>query len=1096
MRVLHAIWLLLSIVLLSIGSARAIPNITTEPYKHFADNSTAPLSQDPANPTLFTWGEDETIRWWAFSSSAENGLPSSTWHVVPASEGQSEFPAGFCTGGPVRFCADPQQELQANDYEFWITATDDEGSVDSERYYIRMTFPPIVPTDYFPVAPEFLGKLARAERTGFNFGAIAHGIADTPEISGCDNPSMFYGLGRLNFIFGDPNVYTEDPSTGSRGLNGALAFTDSIVPEKGFDLSHHRNWVMDPETRTAKGIIDRAPGTSRANNTGGAILPLEDGGHRLWFAVYDYGSGPRPSYRNYYRVAIVYSDDEFATPAVREESLILWEKDDPANGPNDPDPYLGYHMRLFKDHLYMMIPREGGSDPVLLRCHVDDLDKLSLDHWHYLVGVDAQGNATWSAGGITRGQISHADFPTVDFEGNPPNIITSSTWNPYLNRWVAFPALGNRIWTARQLWGPYEDLATPQFFSMEQFAQYYALFGHELLLAGNGEWIHHAQARSWQPLGYYGTYNQRLQLRDKLKLSVTPKTGIAGDTITIVATNDTGLDAPPPENVSVSVDGNPASFVSQDGDHYTFTYEITGGENGGGVGLIDVSGVMDVPFTHGSSYRATRDVAFVVNHRNALTASVRAPAQGGTVSGWVAVDVDAGYALGSEELLAHQPEVKILKVELRHVDAGGEEVLDADVEAPYTLRFDSRRLADGEQSFKVIAYGTLDRRAVETLTLDLQNGPGMPVAFNLVPDGDMESSNTSAWTALSGAELSKIGGIRHRHGRRSLHLRSETPSSWAGIRQVFTGLSGGERLRLTGWARLLNNYTAQFRWILRDQGGATLASHYASSYGYFRRVRHEFVNPEGNTEIMLDALIRDTGPEGVIAGTPVTAVEALVDDIVLRPSCHQLVTGPSDVQATPGPMGETVRVSWTPSADENVLRYAVFRREIDAELGEWIEIGETKPWVSQFLDENLPGPAGSFEYEVRARDGMGSTSVDVALLGEISNVRAGAPPLRILDSSESALVVEADPDALAYNVYADTLGSWYSPTAAEGSACSLASWTENGDGTITLDYDVPENSWIVVTASDACGEGSAGLASDGSERFTSGSWPACGPVVD
>jgi hypothetical protein len=654
---------------------------------------------------------------------------------------------------------------------------------------------------------------------------------------------------------------------------------------------------------------------------------------------------------------------------------------------------------------------------------------------------------------------------------------------------VAFPALGNRVWTARQLWGPYEDLATPQFFSMKQFAQYYALFGHELLLSKNGEWIHHAQARSWQPLGYYGTYNQRLQLRDKLKLSVTPKTGIAGDTITIVATNDTGLDAPPPGNVSVSVDGNPASFVSQDGDDFTFTYEISGTENGGSVGLVDVSGVMDVPFTSGSVYRATRDVAFVVNHRNELSASVTAPAQGSTVSGWAAIEVDASYALGPEELLAHEPDVRILKVELRHVGAGEEEVLDADVEAPYTLRFDSRRLPDGEQTFEVIAYGTLDRRAVETLVLNLDNGPSVPAPANLVTDGDMESADTSAWTALYGAQLSKIGGIRHRHGRYSLHIRSEAPTSWGAARQVISGLSGGERLRLTGWARLLNNYTAQFRWLLRDQGGATLASHYVSSYGYFRRIGHEFVNPEGNTEIMLDMLIRDTGPEGVIAGTPVSSVEAIIDDIVLRPACHQFLAGPEDVQTMPNPLGTGVEVSWTPSADENVLRYAVFRQDVVSGTGEWVEIGETKPWESVFVDESLPGPAENFVYDVRARDDMGSTSVDVAVLGEVSD-------LRILDTSDQALVVEAEPGALAYNVYADALGSWYSPTIAEGSACSLTSWTDNGDGTITLQHELPENRWFLVTASDECGEGSAGSASDGSSRSASGAWPTCGGALD
>jgi hypothetical protein len=82
----------------------------------------------------------------------------------------------------------------------------------------------------------------------------------------------------------------------------------------------------------------------------------------------------------------------------------------------------------------------------------------------------------------------------------------------------------------------------------------------------------------------------------------------------------------------------------------------------------------------------------------------------------------------------------------------------------------------------------------------------------------------------------------------------------------------------------------------------------------------------------------------------------------------------------------------------------------------------------------------------------------------------------------------------AYNVYADALGSWYSPSLAEGSACGITDWTDNGDGTVTLAYEMPENRWIVVTGSDACREGPAGASSDGTPRTASGTWPACGPI--
>lgn len=1070
--------------------ARAMPTITQEPYKLEADGTRSDLSTDPADPTVFTWSEDERILWMAFSTTADNGIPASEWHVrlLPAGE-VTDHAAGWCQDGAYRFCANVEAELQAGDWEFWVTATDDEGTDTSETYYIRMTFPPIVETDYFPVAPEFLGKLARAERTAFNFGAYAHGIVDTPEVNGCDNPSMFYGNGLLHFIFGDPNVYEEGEA--SRGLRGALAFTDEIVPEKGIDISHHRNWVMDPETGTAASIIDRLPGTSRPNNTSGTIVPHGDG-HRIWFAVYDYGSGPRPSYRNYYQVSIAYSDDYFATPAIRDHDLILWDTDDPGNGPHTPDPYLGYHMRVFKDHLYMMIPREEGSDPVMLRCHLDELDNTTLANWHYLVSVDGDGVPTWSTTGVTRGQISQADFPTMEFGGGDAGIVTSSTWNPYLNRWIAFPALGGKVWQARHLWGPYEDLTLPQFFHFTHFAQYYALFGHEALLGDNGAWMYHAQARSWQPIGYYGTYNQRLQLRDKLKMTVSPKTGVAGDTITITCTNDTGLPAPVPGNVSVTVDGQPATFVSQDGDSYTFTYELTGEENGGEVGRIDVAGVMDVPFTEDSAYRCSRDVAFVVNHRNEIAASITAPAPDSTVSGWAAIDASAAYASGPETLGPGDPEVKILKTELRHVGAV-EEVLDTDLDPPYTLHVDTRRLADGPHTFKLIAYGSLDRRGVDEITLNVSNGPQPGVADNLVLDGTMEAPDTAAWQPLYDAALSKIAGADHRSGSRSLLVHSDAPGSWVGFRKTVAGLEGGERLRLTGWGRLKNNYTASLRWVVRDRSGVALTSQYASSYGYFRRLLHEFDNPAGNTELMLDLLIRDTGSAGVVAGTEVVDVEAVVDDVVLRPACHPVVLGPSDVAWESAPSGDAVTVTWTPSDDVNVEFYGISRRVSGAGPEGWEKIGEVRAHDSVYVDTDLSGVPEDLEYDVVSIDFMGWTSVDVQPMGEISDVLSGEPPL-LVNGHDNTLVVEHDPGVTAYNVHADALGSWYSPSAAEGSVCSITDWTDNGDGTVTLSYEVPDNSWIVVTGSDACRESSAGTASDGTLRTASGTWPTCGPA--
>jgi len=92
---------------------------------------------------------------------------------------------------------------------------------------------------------------------------------------------------------------------------------------------------------------------------------------------------------------------------------------------------------------------------------------------------------------------------------------------------------------------------------------------------------------------------------------------------------------------------------------------------------------------------------------------------------------------------------------------------------------------------------------------------------------------------------------------------------------------------------------------------------------------------------------------------------------------------------------------------------------------------------------------------------------------------------------DGPILVEWVPDATAYNLYVDLLGSWYFPTLPLGTACTVVDWTDNGDGTILLDHSIPVNSWIMASASNSCGESSAGRDSAGQERREVGVWESC-----
>ena len=162
---------------------------------------------------------------------------------------------------------------------------------------------------------------------------------------------------------------------------------------------------------------------------------------------------------------------------------------------------------------------------------------------------------------------------------------------------------------------------------------------------------------------------------------------------------------------------------------------------------------------------------------------------------------------------------------------------------------------------------------------------------------------------------------------------------------------------------------------------------------------------------------------------------------------------------------------------------------------QWTRDGEDIPGGTSRSYEAMEGG----DYAVTVTDSNGCEGVSDTMRvnaeacppGVVSDVSAGEPPL-IANSRENSLTMENEILATAYNVYADALGSWYSPTQATGTVCGIRSWTDNGDGTITLDYVIPKNSWIVVTASNEHGEGPAGQNSAAIERTELGTWERCG----
>jgi hypothetical protein len=236
-------------------------------------------------------------------------------------------------------------------------------------------------------------------------------------------------------------------------------------------------------------------------------------------------------------------------------------------------------------------------------------------------------------------------------------------------------------------------------------------------------------------------------------------------------------------------------------------------------------------------------------------------------------------------------------------------------------------------------------------------------------------------------------------------------------------------------------------------------------------------------------------------GSPAAPVEGIVG-FAPFPGGASVVTHCFEAPPACDPLGCGVVAAANPACAGQPFVVDVATTGGDGALGfAWDTNGDTLP-EALGSPATLTLPAGPATIDVVVTDGCAPPQscqsqlmldvLDATPPPEVSDVLAGAPPL-LVPAGAMQLVVEEIPEATSYSAYVDVIGSWYAPTTATGSACHVA-WASNGDGTVTLDHPLPVNSWVLVTASTRCAEGSPGRDSLGRPRESRGSWARCGPT--
>ncbi|MBU1103489.1 MAG: hypothetical protein KJ600_02960 [Nanoarchaeota archaeon] len=612
-------------------------------------------------------------------------------------------------------------------------------------------------------------------------------------------------------------------------------------------------------------------------------------------------------------------------------------------------------MRKYRDYVYILFPKNYGQT-VLLRVHLDDLikEEMSLDDWEYFFGInETTGEAIWGDG-LVRGQVSYSDthelyIPSLDFDYST-QTTASIIWNPYLNRWLVSDVTRDYMWVAEDYWGPYRrirDVDTPGSYNR---------FLHETLLGGNGREVYYAAAQ--YPSQRYGTYFYVADFEEPIEISLSQKSAIEGDVLEMVVADNSGGG-----QIDAFVDGNPAEFVSSEGNEHLFSYTLSRDENSGEEGVVKVLA------TNGTY---SRDVALVVNRINGIEINITSHSDDDEVSGTILLEVDAHYEQEPLYLGEGKPEVYIIKTELSS-ECGFVE--DADTYEPYSLKLDTNRFSDGEHYFKVTAYDTLDRRVEKIIRLNVNNPDRSPVEGNLVIDGDMEAENVSAWEVYNGAEVKKVQGVQKSGALSLLVVNNYEIDSPKGVEQTISGLSGGENLRLEAWIKIIsyvfdgNVLDSKASVSVLDESGGTISYGEINPYGFFRRFTHEFVNPEENKNLRIVFSVKESNTGGA------EKVEVLIDDVVLVNASTPLVDSPDGISVM-SKNGENL-IAWDKSESVNADYFYIYKK--NSSEGDYERVQELESYRQSYLD----GP-GDFEenvsYYVTLVDFMGSESLPSELV--------------------------------------------------------------------------------------------------------------------
>ncbi|UCF80198.1 MAG: hypothetical protein JSV08_06675 [Acidobacteriota bacterium] len=158
-------------------------------------------------------------------------------------------------------------------------------------------------------------------------------------------------------------------------------------------------------------------------------------------------------------------------------------------------------------------------------------------------------------------------------------------------------------------------------------------------------------------------------------------------------------------------------------------------------------------------------------------------------------------------------------------------------------------------------------------------------------------------------------------------------------------------------------------------------------------------------------------------------------------------------------------------------------------------------WSTGATTQTIAVPScGSGPYSVTVTDALGCSGSDnnffVNLCCDpwpVEPSAFGVPPLIVEDPAATQITLE-EMYCGVYNLHVGQLSDLVSglyDTTVGGTTCFISVWTDNGDGTVTLDVTIPDNSWFVLSGSTILGVSSAGLDSDGTERSSMGFW-SCG----